>query len=103
MSADNFERLRSALRDGTGTVELDAEEPHVSGNYAAASEMAASRHKSIKDGERVAFLYGLDRDRKMEAAGVPQWTLQIGVTREQALELLSLGATWVGHEHERPQ
>ena len=99
---NSFERMMGVLRDGTGEVELDVETPQSATSLKLAGQFAWERQKRIDDGERVAYLYTHEHDAKL-APLKRRWVLCTGVTFDQARQLLTAGAKWIGPEHHNPQ
>ena len=102
MSDDFYDRMMTAMRDGSGYVEVDVEPHHTSASAHAASVMADMRAERIRKGERVAYLYSHEHDAKLAASGHREWVLATGVTMDQAKALLAAGAKWVGPELQKP-
>lgn len=98
----SFEDLKSALANGTGFVEVDVEggAACVSNDPLVARQGAIERAVRITAGEREARLYMTEPTRPASLLRSPD--IALGVTLEQARELLSLGAKWVGPDVYRP-
>jgi hypothetical protein len=97
MGSPEFELLRAAIKNPDEAVEITTETPHPGFDAAAVSEMSSARAKRIAAGERVAKLY------RRGALGGRQLCLEVGVSHEEALELLEGGATWVGFDEYDPR
>lgn len=100
----SYDELKAALTNGSGIVELSEVRSQAIANTASAAAAAARDHReSIERRECVAYLYTKEYDAECAARGLPRAAaVEIPVTLEQARELLSLGATWVGAEAHRP-
>ena len=87
----DYDHVISALTNKTGTVKLNCPPHRIATTPKVASDLAQSRAEGVARGERVATLYKADGG-----------TLSTEVSRDQAIHLLSLGATWIGPDHLRP-
>ncbi len=104
LQGELLEKMTEALSYGTGRVELNVEAPVTmpgAENLALLAELDKARTASIHSGHRVArlLLHENDHVRKLAPR---RHDGETGVSNEQALELMSLGAKWVGHDHYRP-
>ena len=92
MEDTDLQRLLEGLRAKTIDVRLDVEARSSSTDL----RVVVDRKDSIDRGERVAYVY---RDREA-ADGLH--TEEIGVTSDQAQQLIAAGARWVGTANRAP-
>ena len=103
-STMSYDELKAALTNGTGIVELDEGQPQGFANSLVAARKAAyEQQERITHGERVAYLYTKEYDAECARGGMPRAAaIEMAVTMQQAQELVSLGAKWIGAEVYRP-
>lgn len=99
----DFDRTLVALRDRTGIVVLDIE-PHnaVAGKGEVASQIASEQLERRRAGTRCAWLYPMGHAGAFTPDRDLDWHLCIGVTREQARQLMAAGGKWIGQELDAP-
>jgi hypothetical protein len=98
---DSFARIMTSLKSGAGYVHLDTQPPQCATTPDLAAKFAELRQAAIDRGERVAYLFTHEHNAKFSPLP-PRFVLATGVTMDQAKQLLSAGAEWIGAAHHKP-